>query len=173
MSFLSAVLERNASFAAGHHQKLPRRPSNNAVVVTCVDCRVDPAHFLGLALGEAFVVRTVGGRVSPAVERQLAMIVAMLRQDGDVAPIEVLVIHHDDCGFQRLIEPADRAAMSASSGVAEEVISRLAIHDHEQSLREDLAALQASAIVPDGLVVAGLRYDPETGTVATHFVERS
>ncbi len=173
MSFLQAVLERNATFAAVRHWKLARRPSNNAVVVTCVDCRVDPAHFLGVQLGETFVVRTVGGRVSPAVEQQLAMIVAMLRANGDTAPIEVLLVHHDDCGFQRMADPANRAAMSAASGVEDEVIAKLAIHDHEQSLRDDLAVLKASTMVPDGLVVAGLRYDPETGVVATHFVDVS
>jgi carbonic anhydrase len=43
-------------------------------VITCLDLRVDPAHFLGLELSDAIVARNVGGRVTPEVINDVAFI---------------------------------------------------------------------------------------------------
>ena len=52
----------NARFAESEHQELPFLPRKSALVLTCVDHRVDPAHVLGIELGEAVVIRNGGGR---------------------------------------------------------------------------------------------------------------
>ena len=65
MSNLAPLLERNESFAqSGGHESAPMRPSHQLLVLTCVDHRVDPAFVLGLQLGDAFVFRNAGGRVT-------------------------------------------------------------------------------------------------------------
>jgi hypothetical protein len=65
---LETALHRNRSFAAaGGHEGAVVFPSLRLFVITCVDPRVDPAHFLGLRLSEAIIVRNVGGRVTPEV----------------------------------------------------------------------------------------------------------
>jgi carbonic anhydrase len=36
---------------------VPALPFLNLYIVTCIDCRVDPAEILGIKLGEALVTR--------------------------------------------------------------------------------------------------------------------
>ena len=69
------ALERNRVFAAeGGHEGAVVFPRLGLFVITCLDPRVDPAHFLGLSLGDAVVVRNVGGRVTPEVINDVAFI---------------------------------------------------------------------------------------------------
>jgi hypothetical protein len=69
------ALERNRAFAAaGGHQGAVVFPNLRLFVITCLDPRVDPAHFLGLGLSDAMVVRNVGGRVTPEVINDVAFI---------------------------------------------------------------------------------------------------
>jgi carbonic anhydrase len=67
--------ERNRAFAAaGGRQGAVVFPNLRLFVITCLDPRVDPAHFLGLELSDAIVVRNVGGRVTPEVINDVAFI---------------------------------------------------------------------------------------------------
>jgi carbonic anhydrase len=69
------LVERNARFAAGGSFVGLSFPSNQTLrVIGGVDSRVDPSQVLGLELGEAVVVRNIGGRVTPAVLRSWAML---------------------------------------------------------------------------------------------------
>src|SRR6202012_6166974 len=75
---IDSLLPRNASFAATdvrlNSPRLPFLPHQGVYVITCIDPRTDPADFLGLQFGDAIVARTVGGRVTPAVIRDVAYI---------------------------------------------------------------------------------------------------
>ena len=72
---IDPALERNRAFAAaGGHHRAVIFPNLRLFVVTCLDPRVDPAHFLGLGLSDAMVVRNVGGRVTPEVISDIAFI---------------------------------------------------------------------------------------------------
>jgi len=68
-NFETALARNRAFAAAGGHQGAVVFPSLRLFVITCLDPRVDPAHFLGLDLSDAMVVRNVGGRVTPGVIR--------------------------------------------------------------------------------------------------------
>ena len=72
---IESALERNRSFAAagGHHGAIVF-PNLSLFVITCLDPRVDPAHFLDLGLGDAMVVPNVGVRVTPEVINDVAFI---------------------------------------------------------------------------------------------------
>ena len=170
MSHVPTLLERNAQFAQERHRPLPIRPEMNTVVLSCLDARTDPAHFMALDAGEAVVIRNAGGRVTPAVEQELGMLAAMVRQAWGAA-FEIVVVHHTDCGVERLADPDARAGVSAASGVDADALALLAIADHDASLRDDLSRLRASSVVPNGITVTGLRYDPATGRAETRFVE--
>src|ERR1700742_2462633 len=75
---IATALERNGAFAAaGHHEGAVVFPALGLFVVTCLDPRVDPAHFLGLELSDAMVVRNAGGRVTDAVIADVAFISTM------------------------------------------------------------------------------------------------
>ena len=94
------ALERNRVFAAeGGHRGAVVFPRLGLFVVTCLDPRVDPAHFLGLSLGDAVVVRNVGGRVTPEVINDVAFIGQIAENVLPDGPLfEVAVIHHTQCG---------------------------------------------------------------------------
>jgi carbonic anhydrase len=170
MSHLSTLLDRNAQFERERHRPLPLRPEMNTIIVSCLDARSDPAHFLGLDAGEALVIRNTGGRVTPAVEQELGVLAAMLRRAGS-AEFEIVLVHHTDCGVERLADPDTRAAVSAASSVDADALALLAIADHDASLRDDLSRLRASSAVPKGITVTGLRYDPATGHADARFIE--
>ena len=172
MSDLNELLDRNhsfaASFALGH---LLIHPRMSITVLTCLDARMDPAYFLGLELGDALVLRNAGGRVSPDVERDLALLwfFAILFAEGGTPHLELAIVHHTDCGVERLANPDVRRAVHREVGLAESLLEQMAISDHEASLRDDIERLRQSPIVPDGLVVSGHIYDVKNGKLRQVF----
>src|ERR1700722_1369837 len=65
---VASALQRNRAFAAaGGHVGAVVFPNLRLFVITCLDPRVDPAHFLGLGVSDAMVVCNVGGLVTPEV----------------------------------------------------------------------------------------------------------
>ena len=166
MSDLKELLDRNHSFATSFALgDLPIHPGMSITVLTCLDARMDPAHFLGLNLGDALVLRNAGGRVSPDVERDLALLwfLAILFAEGGTPHLELAIIHHTDCGVERLANPNVRRAAHRDVGLAESLLEQMAITNHEASLQDDIERLRQSPIVPDGLVVSGHLYDVKNG----------
>src|ERR1700678_1257752 len=113
MSILDTFVERNKEFAAKQSAagtlmpSLPEAmPNVRAMIIGCADMRVDPAHILGIAPGEAVVIRNIGGRVTPGLLQQLGM----LGKIGEVAgknpggggAFHLIILHHTDCGITRL-----------------------------------------------------------------------
>ena len=74
MSDLQTLLKRNQHFAAEYEGGLNISPKFSTFILTCVDSRIDPAHFLGLELGDALVFRNAGGRVTDDVELDLGIL---------------------------------------------------------------------------------------------------
>ena len=76
MANINQPLDRKGAFAkAGARRNMPALPflpRQNLYVVTCVDCRGDPAQILGIELGEALVQRNMRGRVTHAVINDVA-----------------------------------------------------------------------------------------------------
>ncbi len=162
-SHIDDLLTRNAAYADTAHRARALRPDTSTIVVSCMDSRADPAHVLGLRGGEAMVLRRAGARVTPELEVELAMLVAILRQANPDAKPRIMLMQHTDCGAQKLADPAARARYSELLQVPVETVVAMAIHDHDTSLRDDIARLQRSERVPSGLSVIGVCYDCETG----------
>src|SRR5438270_6917184 len=94
MSLIDEVTAANESYASGFAKGgLPMPPGRKFAVVTCMDARLDPARFLGLAEGDAHVIRNAGGRASADALRSLIISQQLLGTS------EVVVIHHTDCGM--------------------------------------------------------------------------
>ncbi len=166
MSDLKELLDRNHGFATSFALgDLHIHPRMSITVLTCLDARVDPAHFLGLDLGDALVLRNAGGRVSPDVERDLALLwfFAILFAEGGTPRLELAIVHHTDCGVERLANPDARRAAHRDVGLEESLLEQMAIVNHEASLHDDIERLRQSPIVPDGLVVSGHLYDVTNG----------
>ncbi len=169
MSDLETLYERNQEFARTFDQGdlpiLPRRPT---MVLTCADSRVDPAHFLGLELGDTLVLRNSGGRVTDDVEQSVALLLGMTRLvAGARAPaFSLAIVHHTDCGLERIAAPGPRQALCENTGLEPGVLEMLAISDHESSLMDDIERLRASDLVPPELVVSAHLYDVRSGRVS-------
>jgi carbonic anhydrase len=164
MADLHTLIDGNLEFARGFSPgDLAMRPRPSTLVLTCLDARVDPAHFLGLELGDAFVMRNVGGRVTDEVIQQIAILRALAVVLGGGGALEVAIIHHTDCGTGHFADPQVRKTVGQAAGTGEAAIERLAVTDARTSVAEDLDRLRAAPILPDELLVAGYVYDVTDG----------
>ena len=128
MSKLDAIRERNRTYAATGARldvpAIPFQPFTGLYVLTCIDPRVDPAAVLGLGLGDAIVGRNVGGRVTPAVAREVAYIAHLVRSKTPDGPwFEVAIIHHTDCGSGLLADDDLRHDFAAVIGTDERTLA--------------------------------------------------
>ncbi len=165
MADVHTLIDRNLEFANSFNQgDLILLPRLSTLVLTCLDARVDPAHFFGLELGDAVVMRNIGGRVTDEVAEQIAILRALAIVAGGGA-FEVVVVHHTDCGASRFANPQVRQNIDLATGTGEAAIEWLAITDPKISVAEDLDRLRAAPTLPDELVVAGYVYDVTDGRV--------
>ena len=165
MSNATTLVDRNRQFASSFSAAdLPVLPKMRTVVLSCVDARVDPAHVLGLELGDAVVIRNIGGRVTPEVVQEIAALAFMVaKMDGDEpGPFELVLMQHTECGAERFADPGFQIAIKKQIGVD---LGSLAISDHELSLREDIERLRNAPEVPGYIVVSGYIYDVQHGRV--------
>lgn len=95
---LDDVLAANQNYVEGFGDKgsLALPPARRFAILTCMDARLDPAKFAGLAEGDAHVIRNAGGRASDDAIRSLIISHKLLGTN------EWFVIHHTDCGMETL-----------------------------------------------------------------------
>ncbi len=118
------LLERNRPYAETFTGgELPIQPRYRQLVMSCVDSRADPAHYLGLQPGDALVMRTLGGRVTDGAEQDIAVLANLMTAMGgpDGPRLEVLIVHHTDCGLERLSDEERRSKISQGSGIDDAV----------------------------------------------------
>ncbi len=174
---LSEVLEANAKYSSnfGDKGKLALPPARRFAVLTCMDARLDPAKFAGLAEGDAHVVRNAGGRASEDAIRSLVISYKLL------GTREFFVIHHTDCGMEFFTNDVMRGLLSSSLETAEltpsgfrdigkgpgsragEYIEWLTITDQKQAVLDDVARIRNHPLVPKSIPVYGYIYDVRSG----------
>lgn len=164
MSTHAIFLDRNARIAETfEHGEMPALPSLNTMVLTCLDARVDPAHVLGVDLGEVVVFRNNGGRVTPGFIDELSALSAMVKrmtgaeQDPSFA---VILMQHTNCGAQSLADPAFAAEIKTTLDVD---VSATAITNQNTDLIADIDLLTAAEKIPGSITVSALLYDVQTG----------
>jgi carbonic anhydrase len=169
MDHLQSALDRNRAFAAaGRHEGAVVLPNLRLLVITCLDPRTDPAHFLGLGLSDAMVVRNVGGRVTPEVINDIAFISQigeMLLPDGPL--FEVAVIHHTQCGAGALADDTFRRRYADRIDADETALRERAVLDPEETVTRDVDRLRSAPEVSPRLTVSGHVYDVVTGLMET------
>jgi carbonic anhydrase len=171
-SKIEPLLERNRAFADSEAWKntpsLPFLPHAGIYVVTCIDPRVDPAEFLGLHFAEAIIARTVGGRVTDDVMRDLSYIGYLVESKVPEGPyFEAALIHHTDCGSGLLADDELRHGFSERSGIADEKLAELPVLDPAATVRADVEGVLADPRISSRITVSGHVYDVETGLVTT------
>jgi carbonic anhydrase len=166
---IESALERNRAFAAARgHEGAVVFPNLRLFVITCLDPRVDPAHFLGLGLGDAMVVRNVGGRVTPEVINDVAFVGQLaenLLPDGPL--FEVAVIHHTQCGTGALADDTFRRRYAQRIGAEESTLREHAVLDPVATVSRDVERLQSAPAISPRVTVSGHIYDVVTGLLQT------
>ncbi len=166
---IDSALERNRAFAAaGGHGGAVVFPNLRLFVITCLDPRVDPAHFLGLGLSDAMVVRNVGGRVTPEVINDVAFIGQLAETTLPDGPLfEVAVIHHTQCGTGALADDAFRRRYADRIGAEESTLREHAVLDPAATVTRDVERLRSRPAISPRVTVSGHVYDVVTGLVKT------
>jgi carbonic anhydrase len=169
MTGIGYALERNRDFAAANgHEGALVFPDLRLFVITCLDPRVDPAHFLGLGLGDAVVVRNVGGRVTPEVINDVAFIGQIAESVLPDGPLfEVAVIHHTQCGTAVLADDTFRGRYAERIGADESTLRDKAALDPPATVTSDVERLRSASAISPRIAVSGHVYDVLTGLVET------
>jgi carbonic anhydrase len=166
---IDTALERNRAFAAaGDHQGAVVFPNLRLFVITCLDPRTDPAHFLGLGLSDAIVLRNVGGRVTPEVINDVAFISQITENVLPDGPLfEVAVIHHNQCGSGALVDDTFRRRYAERIAVDESSLREHAVLDPVETVSRDVELLRSASAISPRVSVSGHAYDVITGLVET------
>ena len=133
-------------------------PAKRVAIVACMDARLDLLAALGLEVGDAHVLRNAGGVITEDVIRSLAISQRRLGTD------EVVVVHHTNCGMEKLDEEEFSAELEADTGERPgfEIGS---FDDVDESVRESIARLRRSPFLPNRERITGYVYDVQTGRV--------
>jgi carbonic anhydrase len=166
---IDSALERNRAFAAaGGHQGAVVFPKLRLFVITCLDPRVDPSHFLGLSLSDAMVIRNAGGRVSPEVINDVAFIGQLAESILPDGPLfEIAVIHHTQCGTGALADDTFRRRYAQRIGAEESTLREHAVLDPVATVTRDVERILAAPAISPRVTVSGHVYDVVTGLVET------
>jgi carbonic anhydrase len=166
MTTTADLTQRNAAFASrDFDRRLTINPQGNMMVVGCVDPRVDPAHVLGLVNGEAAIIRNVGGRITPATLRTMAMLGKVGQANAEThipGTWNLVILHHTDCGMTDLAAYPELLAEYFEVSQAE--LAAKSVLDPVGSVRVDVEAILGNIHGSDFLV-SGLVYDVATGSL--------
>lgn len=174
---LNEVLSANREYAADFGDKggLAMPPARRFAILTCMDARLDPAKFAGLAEGDAHVIRNAGGRASDDAIRSLVISYKLL------GTREWFVVHHTDCGMETFTDDVMRNLLASSLKTATvdaagwhdsgegpgstegNYIDWLTIADNAQSVVEDVRRIKQHPLVPADIPVYGYIYDCRSG----------
>jgi carbonic anhydrase len=169
------ALERNRAFAGARgHEGAVVLPELRLLVITCLDPRVDPAHFLGLGLGDAMVIRNVGGRVTREVINDVAFIAQLVGRMIPEGPLfEVAVVHHTQCGAGVLADDTFRRSYAERIGVEESTLRERAVLDPAATVGQDVGRVRSAPAISPRVAVSGHVYDVTTGLVETVVAARA
>lgn len=176
-TILNEVLTANANYAAnfGDKAKLPMPPGRHFAILTCMDARLDPAKYAGLAEGDAHVIRNAGGRASDDAIRSLVISYKLL------GTREWFVIHHTDCGMETFTDEIMRDLLASSLKTASidasgwhdsgdgpgstegQFIDWLTIKDQASSVTADVQRIRNHPLVPKTIPIYGYIYDVRSG----------
>ena len=158
MSYFENFLKANQAYVELHGDlHLPIKPKTKVAIVTCMDSRLHVAPALGLALGDAHILRNAGGRVTEDMLRSLVI------SQQQLGTREIVVLHHTDCGAQTFQNKDFQEHLKRELGVDVSDQDFLPFQDIDESVREDMRLLKDSPLIPDDVVISGAVYDVDTG----------
>jgi len=156
VSVTDEYLENNARYARTFSGPLPLPPSRHVAVLACMDARLNVYAVLGLADGEAHVIRNAGGVVTDDEIRSLAISQRLL------GTREIILIHHTDCGMLTFTDDAFKRSIQDETGIKPEWAAE-SFPDLDEDVRQSLARIRASPFVVHKDSVRGFVFDVATG----------
>jgi carbonic anhydrase len=156
MNTIDELFTNNRTFAeplADRH--LDVQPSRHLAIVTCMDSRLDVFAALGLGDGEAHVLRNAGGVVTDDTIRSLAI------SQRRLGTREIMLIHHTDCGMEKITDEGFRVELEEATGIAPEFPIE-AFENVDDSVRLSLDRVRRSPFIPHRDAVRGFVYDVDT-----------
>jgi carbonic anhydrase len=156
MTATDELLANNEAYAAAFGGLLPLPPARQLAVVACMDARLNVYGLLGLAEGEAHVIRNAGGAVTDDTIRSLAISQRLL------GTREIILIHHTDCGMLTFTDDDFKASIQADTGIKPEWAAE-AFPDLDEDVRQSINRIKASPFIPHKDSVRGFVFDVSTG----------
>src|ERR1700710_1624049 len=156
MSVTDEYLANNAEYARTFTGPLPLPPSKHVAVVACMDARLDVYRILGLADGEAHVIRNAGGVVTDDEIRSLAISQRLLGTK------EIILIHHTDCGMLTFTDDDFKRSIQDETGLKPEWAAE-SFSDLSEDVRQSLRRIEASPFVTKHVSLRGFVFDVATG----------
>ncbi len=158
MGTFDDVLAANATYAESFVDLgLPGQAGKGLAVVTCMDSRIDPLGMLGLAKGDAKIMRNAGGRVTDDVLRTLVLAVHLLNVE------RILVVEHTECKMASATEAEVHQGIYEASGLDTRSLEFRLMDDQLATLAADVQKVRSSPYLPKGTEVGGFLYDVRTG----------
>jgi carbonic anhydrase len=156
MSVTDEYLANNEAYAAAFSGPLPLPPSKHVAVVACMDARLNVYAILGLADGEAHVIRNAGGVVTDDEIRSLAISQRLL------GTREIILIHHTDCGMLTFTDDAFKGQIQQETGIKPPWAAE-AFGDLDEDVRQSIRRIRSSPFIPHTDAVRGFVFDVATG----------
>lgn len=151
------LISRNLRYADGFHDSdLQVEPKRQLAVVACMDSRIDTFAVLGLGNGDAHIIRNAGGIITDDVIRSLCLSQRFL------GTREIILIHHTDCGLQKVDEPAFREELVEELGV-KPWWSLETFDDPYADVRQSVKRLYMTPFIRHKDHIRGFVYDVEDG----------
>ena len=160
MSYFENFLKANQAYVELHGDlHLSIKPKTKVAIVTCMDSRLHVAPALGLALGDAHILRNAGGRVTEDMIRSLVI------SQQQMGTREIVVLHHTDCGAQTFNNEDFQEHLKCKLGVDVSGQDFLPFQDIDESVREDMKLLRECPLIPEDVIISGAVYDVDTGSM--------
>jgi carbonic anhydrase len=159
MSAIDDARQANRRFAQDFRLgQLPMRPAKQLAIVTCMDARLAIEPALGLATGDAHIIRNAGGIVTEDAIRSLLISHHLLGTD------EWMIVNHTDCGMLTFKEEELVAKLRAQSDTMPVTpVHFHAFRDLEENVRQQIRKVRSHPWVPSDILVRGFIYDVRTG----------
>ena len=156
-SFADICVENNERYAATFDKgAMPGPPTGKAAIVACMDARLETGRLLGIAEGDAHVIRNAGGVVTDDVLRSLVISQRLLGTE------EIILVHHTGCGMLTFRDDDLKDAIEADTGLRP-AFALEAFKDLEANVRQSIRRIEACPFIPVKDKIRGLIYEVETG----------
>ena len=157
MNAIDEFLANNEAYAGKFSKgSIPAPPVKQIAVVVCMDARLETGMLLGLAEGDAHIIRNAGGVVTDDVIRSLTISQRLL------GTREIMLIHHTDCGMLTFTDADLKQQILDETGI-KPPFAMEAFTDTDADVRQSVARIKASPYIPHKDQIRGFVYDVASG----------